>query len=96
MQKFVDAEYDHKPNDIEIYKSGVDVITKCVETQKKEEQLDITRTVWICDVERYSLLEYIYAQQSKYDALNKQLTQTQVGLTEVYEMLLSTSDSKGG
>ena len=34
MQKFVDVEYDHKPNDIEIYKSGVDVITKCVETQK--------------------------------------------------------------
>lgn len=96
MQKFVDVEYDHKPNDIEIYKSGVDVITKCIETQKKEEQLDITRAVWICDVERYSLLEYIYAQQSKYDALNKQLTQTQVGLTEVYEMLLSTSDSKGG
>ena len=27
MQKFVDVEYDHKPNDIEIYKSGVDVIT---------------------------------------------------------------------
>ena len=91
MQKFVDVEYDHKPNNIEIYKSGVDVITKCTETQKKDEQSGTTRTVWICDVERYSLLEYIYVQQSKYDAINTQLTQAQVGLTEVYEMLLSTS-----
>ena len=91
MQKFVDVEYDHKPNDIEIYKSGVDVITKCTETQKKDEQSGTTRTVWICDVARYTLLEYIYVQQSKYDAINTQLTQTQVGLTEVYEMLLSTS-----
>ena len=91
MQKFVDVEYDHKPNNIEIYKSGVDVITKCTETQKKDELSGTTRTVWICDVERYTLLEYIYAQQSKYDAINTQLTQAQVGLTEVYEMLLSTS-----
>ena len=91
MQKFVDVEYDHKPNDIEIYKSGVDVITKCVETQKEDEQSGTTRTVWICDVERYSLLEYIYVQQSKYDALTAELTQTQVGLTEVFEMLVATS-----
>lgn len=91
MQKFVDVEYDHKPNDIEIYKSGVDVITKCVETQKEDEQSSTTRTVWICDVERYSLLEYIYVQQSKYDALTTELTQTQVGLAEVFEMLVATS-----
>ena len=91
MQKFVDVEYDHKPNDIEIYKSGVDVITKCVETQKEDEQSDTTRTVWICDVERYSLLEYIYVQQSKYDAFTTELTQTQVGLAEVFEMLVATS-----
>lgn len=91
MQKFVDAEYDHKPNDIEIYKSGVDVITKCVETQKGDEQSGTMRTVWICDVERYSLLEYIYVQQSKYDALTTELTQTQVGLAEVFEMFVVTS-----
>ena len=91
MQKFVDVEYDHKPNDIEIYKSGVDVITKCIEKKKKDEQSGTTRTVWICDVERYSLLEYIYVQQSKYDALTTELTQTQVGLAEVFEMLVATS-----
>ena len=91
MQKFVDVEYDHKPNDIEIYKSGVDVITKCVDTQKDDEQSATTRTVWICDVERYSLLEYIYVQQSKYDALTTELTQAQGGLAEVVEMLVATS-----
>ena len=91
MQKFVDVEYDHKPNDIEIYKSGVDVITKCVETEKEEEESGTRRTVWICDVERCSLLEYICVQQSKYDALTTELTQTQVGLAEVFEMLVATS-----
>lgn len=91
MQKFVDVEYDHKPNDIEIYKSGVDVITKCIETQKEDERFGTIRTVWICDVERYSLLEYIYVQQSKYDALITELTQTQVGLAEVFEMFAITS-----
>lgn len=89
MQKFVGVEYDHKPNDIEIYKSGVDVITKCVETQKEYNPLCATVTMWICDVERYSLLEYVYVQQSKYDALTKELTQTQVGLAEVFEMLVA-------
>ena len=91
MQNFVAVAYDHKPNDIEIYKSGLDVITKCVETQKEDEQSGTTRTVWICYVERYSLLEYIYVQQSKYDALTSELTQTQVGLAEVFEMLVATS-----
>ncbi len=91
MQKFISVEYDHKPNDIEIYKSGVDVITKCVETQKEDEQSGTTRTVWICDAERYSLLEYVYIQQSKYNTLVTELTQTQVGLTEMFEMLVVTS-----
>lgn len=89
MQKFVDVEYDHKPNDIEIYKSGVDVITKCVETQKEDEQSGTVRTVWICDVERYTLLEYIYAQQNKYTNIESELTMTQAGLAEAYELIVS-------
>lgn len=91
MEKFVAAEYDHKPNNIEIYKSGVDVITKCVETQKENKKTGMKRTVWLCDVERYSLLEYVYIQQSKYDKLTEELTQTQLGLTEVFEMLTENS-----
>ena len=90
MQRFVDVEYDHKPNDVEIYKSGVDVITKCVETQKEDEQSGQIITVWICDVNRYTLIEYIYVQQSKYDAITSELTQTQVGLAEVFEMIVTS------
>ena len=93
MQKFVGVEYDHKPNDVEIYKSGVDIITKCVETEKEDTQSGTIRTVWICDVERYTLLEYIYAQQSKYDTLQTELTQTQVGLAEVYELLIGQTQA---
>ena len=37
------------------------------------------------------MLEYIYVQQSKYDALTTELTQTQVGLAEVFEMLVALS-----
>ena len=88
MQKFVGVEYDHKPNDVEIYKTGVDVIVSCVETEKTDPQTQEVRTVWICDVDRYTLLEYVYYQQSKYDNIQRDVTQTQVGLIEVYELLM--------
>lgn len=88
MQKFVGVEYDHKPNNVEIYKTGVDVIVSCAETEKTDSQTQEMRTVWICDVDRYTLLEYVYYQQSKYDDIQRDVTQTQVGLIEVYELLL--------
>ena len=88
MQKFVGVEYDHEPNDIEIYKSGVDVIISKTETAKVDTQTEEERIVWICDVDRYTLLEYVYFQQNKYNEFQQELTQTQVGLTEVYESLL--------
>lgn len=88
MQKFVGVEYDHKPNDVEIYKTGVDIIVSCVETQKTDTQTGEQKVVWICDVDRYTLLEYVYYQQNQYAAFEQDLTQTQVGLTEVYELIL--------
>ena len=67
MQKLIGVEYDAKPNDIEIYKTGVDVTLSAVETEKVDSQTDEKRTVWICDIDRYTLLEYVYYQQSNYE-----------------------------
>ncbi|MBR6606207.1 MAG: hypothetical protein IKK92_10155 [Prevotella sp.] len=67
MQQFRGVEYDHKPNDVEIWKSGVDVTLSAVETEKQDEQTGETRIVWICDIDRYTLQEYIYFQQSNYE-----------------------------
>lgn len=88
MQKFIGVEYDKKPNDVEIYKTGVDITISAVETEKVDSQTGETRIVWICDIDRYTLLEYIYYQQNKYNTLQNELTQTQVGLVEVYELVL--------
>lgn len=67
MQQFRGVEYDHKPNDVEVWKSGVDVTLNAVETEKIDEQSGDKRTVWICDIDRYTLQEYIYFQQSNYE-----------------------------
>lgn len=67
MQQFRGVEYDHKPNDIEVWKSGVDVTLNAVETEKIDEQSGDKRTVWICDIDRHTLQEYIYFQQSNYE-----------------------------
>ncbi len=92
MQKFTGVEFSQKPAEVEVYKSGVDVFTSRVETKKTDEQTGEERTVWVCDVERYSLQEYIYVQQNKFNdevgAVQNELAQTQLAITEVYELLL--------
>lgn len=67
MQKLIGVEYDYKPNDIEIYEGGVDITVAAVETEKTDQQTGETRTVWVCDIDRYTLLEYIYYQQGNYE-----------------------------
>lgn len=67
MQQFRGVEYDHKPNNVEVWKSGVDVTLSAVETEKVDEQAGGKRIVWVCDIDRYTLQEYIYFQQSNYE-----------------------------
>ena len=88
MQKFIGVEYDKKPNDVEIYKTGVDITISAVETEKVDKQTGETKIIWICDIDRYTLLEYAYYQQNKYNTLQSELTQAQIGLVEVYELVL--------
>lgn len=88
MQRLLNVEFDHKPQSPAVYKTGVDVVTRCEEKQKVDPQDGAERTVWECDLERYESDEYIKFQMAQYDALQEQLTQAQIGLTEAYEMIL--------
>lgn len=89
MQKLLSVEFDHKPQPIVVYKTGVDVVTRCEEKTKTDPEDGEVRTVYECDLERYDADEYIKLQMAQYVELQTQLTQAQVGLVEVYEMLLS-------
>lgn len=82
-------EFDHEPQDLEIYQTGVDKFSKKEQAEVADEMTGEIRTVWYCDFVRYTLLEYIYEQQQVYSRLNDELTQTQVALCDVYEMLLA-------
>lgn len=89
MQKLLNVEFDHKPQSPAVYKSGVDVITRCEEKQKVDPQDGTERTVWECDLERYESDEYIKYQMAQYEDVQEQLTQAQIGLVEAYEMILA-------
>lgn len=67
MQQLRGVEYDYKPNNVEVWKSGVDVTLSAVETEKVDERAGGKRIVWVCDIDRYTLQEYIYFQQSNYE-----------------------------
>lgn len=86
MQQFRGVEYDHKPNDVEIWKSGVDVTLSAVETEKQDEQAGETRIVWICDIDRYTLQEYIYFQQSNYEEALRIANEANVTANEAKEI----------
>lgn len=89
MQKLLNVEFDHKPQSPAVYKTGVDVVTRCEEKQKVDLEDGTERTVWECDLERYESDEYIKYQMAQFAALQEQITQTQVGMVETYEMLLN-------
>lgn len=88
MQRLLNVEFDHKPQSPVVYKTGVDVVTRCEEKLKTDPEDGVERTVWECDLERYESDEYIKYQMAQYAALQEQVTQAQIGLTETYEMIL--------
>lgn len=89
MQRLNNVEFDHKPQDVEVYKSGVDVVVRCEEKQKTDTDTGEVRTVWECDLERYDSDEYIKLQMATNAVLQKQVTDTQLALCDVYELILN-------
>lgn len=94
--------YDDKPKDVVVYPSSVYVLTSCEEIEDKQEidKVDDEGNViegetevvifvkYRCDVEIYSLPEYINKLQLENASLNNQIIELQLALTEVYEMII--------
>lgn len=88
MQRFDGVMYDEKPKDVTVYPSCVDVVLSCEEVEVEDEMSGETSQKFKCDVERYTTTEYIDVIQKKNSELELQVTQTQIGIVEAYEMLL--------
>ena len=87
MQLLSNAMYDDKPESVTVYPSMVDVVVACVPVNQKDEMTGKTSVKWQCDIERYSTSEYIDKLRIENANLSQQLTDTQVALCDVYEML---------
>lgn len=88
MQRFENVMYDEQPAQVVVGPTIVDV---CVSSEQVEEQDNMSGTKsikWKCTIDRYTSNEYIAILNAKNVELEQQMTQAQVGIVEVYEMLL--------
>lgn len=88
MQRFENIEFDFEPQPIEVYKSSVDVFSRREKKDKVDPETGETMVKWECDFDRYDADEYIKLQMAQNADLQEQVTQTQVALVEVYELIL--------
>lgn len=87
MQLLVGIVYDAKPENVTVYPSCVDVVMSCTEIQVEDKESKEKQTKYQCDVERYEVHEYIDKLQNVNADLAQQMTDTQVALCDVYEMI---------
>lgn len=92
MQQFRGVEYDHKPNNVEVWKSGVDVTLSAIKTERVDEQTGGKRIVWVCDIDRYTLQEYIYFQQSNYEKALRIANEANTTANEAKEIAQTGND----
>lgn len=88
MQRLEGVMYDEQPAKAVVGPTIVDV---CISSEQVEEKDTMHGTVsvkWKCTIERYDTAEYIDVLQKANDELNDKVIQNQLGLVEVYEMLL--------
>ena len=80
--------FDNKPEDVVVYPSSVYVVKSREEIQVVDEFGGATQTKYQCDVEVYDIVEYIDVIQKENTSLNSQITEAQLALVEIYELLL--------
>lgn len=80
--------HDEQPDELIFWHTSVDVNKniKAIKVEDKESGEIFDK--WQCDTYRYGKDEYIEELQRQNDDLGTQLTDTQIGLAEVYEMIL--------
>ena len=76
-----------KPEDVEITESKVFTYENITEIKVKNPESDDEVTMYEFTLTEYDKDEYIRIQAEKNESLEEQMTQTQVALCDVYEML---------
>lgn len=76
-----------KPEDVEITESKVFTYERITEIKVKNPESDDEVTMYEFTLTEYDKDEYIRIQAEKNASLEEQMTQTQVALCDVYEML---------
>lgn len=77
-----------KPEDVEITESKVFTYERITEIKVKNPESDDEVTMYEFTLTEYDKDEYIRIQAEKNASLEEQMTQTQVALCDVYEMLV--------
>lgn len=88
MQRIEGAMYDERPQAVTVYPTSVIVLVDCEEVQVEDEMSGKMSTKYKCTTDVYGTSEYIDVLQKTNDELNNKVVQNQLGLVEVYEMLL--------
>lgn len=88
MQRIEGVMYDERPQAVTVYPTSVIVLVDCEEVQVEDEMSGKTSTKYKCTTDVYGTSEYIDVLQKTNDELNNKVVQNQLGLVEVYEMLL--------
>lgn len=88
MQRLEDVMYDEQPAKVVVGPTIVDVCISSEQVEEKDTMHDTVSVKWKCTIERYDTAEYIDVLQKANDELNDKVIQNQLGLVEVYEMLL--------
>lgn len=89
MQVIQGTIHDEQPDALIFWPTSVDVNKNIEQVSVEDKETGVVQQKWKCDTYRYDKDEYIEELQNQNDALNKQITDTQIGLAEVYEMILS-------
>lgn len=88
MRLEIGIMFDNKPEDVVVYPNSVYVVKSCEEVQVIDKPEGTTQTKYKCDVEVYEITEYIDVIQKENTLLNNQVTEAQIALVEVYELIL--------
>lgn len=87
MKKYGTQRSTVKPEDVEITESKVFSYEDITEIKVKNPESDGEVTMYEFTLTEYDKDEYIRIQAEKNASLEEQMTQTQVALCDVYEML---------
>lgn len=86
MQHVVGAIFDEKPDDVTVYKSSVQKLVSATEIDVKvDDKSDETMKKWQCDIDVYSIVEYIKVMDDEVKSVAS--NQGGADLSEIQEQL---------